>query len=125
MNALKRLAGMLVQEERAIPLARPSWFKSLFLGAIGRAGALALAFVLAPLLFVAAAVTLAGIQPLAGVLLDILLVGIVREVSGERGKCRTGDALRGGGVQSGHRAAQQAGKRRCEHEGVLVDLHVN
>src|SRR5277367_1125490 len=31
MNALKRLAGMLVQEERAIPVVRLSWFNRYFL----------------------------------------------------------------------------------------------
>jgi hypothetical protein len=71
------------------------------LGAIGRAGAFAFTGVLAPLLLIAAPVTLAGVQPLASVLFDVFLDGIVRDVSRNRGRRRTGATLRGGCVQSG------------------------
>src|SRR5258706_16449417 len=99
----------------------------LLLGAVGCAAALPFTGILAfaPVIArLAAAFALTRVFAFAGVL--FLLVGIhrSRKLAGLRGKCRVGAARRRSGVQACHRAAEQAGEGRCEHQGVLANLHV-
>src|SRR5712671_4171354 len=99
----------------------------LLLGAVGCAAALPFTGILAfaPVIArLAAAFAFAGILAFAAVL--FLRVGIrrSRKLAGVRGKCRLGAARCRSSVQTCHRAAQQAGEGRCEHQGVLANLHV-
>src|SRR5260370_34803035 len=94
----------------------------VLLGAVGGAGALAFARVLAFATVVArlpAPFALAGIFTLAGVL---FLLVVKAGSGGLSGKMAGGGHRRarvarcsGGSVQTGHRAAQQAGKGRRQH----------
>src|SRR5216683_3625449 len=115
---------------RRVRGSSPFWARPesvlLLLGTVGRAAAFAFARVLAfatVVVRLAAALSLAGILSFAGML---VLVGVRRggKLTGVRGKGRVG-AVRGSSVHTGHRAAQQAGEGRCEHQGVLANLHVS
>src|SRR5258708_35314053 len=105
--------------------ARPNSRLLLLLGAVSCTAALAFAGVLAFAAVVARfapTFALTGILAFAGML--VLLVG-VRSGRNLSSECCWVGAVRGrSSVQAGHRAAQQAGEGRCQHQGVVTNRHV-
>lgn len=88
------------------------------LGAVGRAAALALAAILAPVLSIAAALAFAVILALAGVFGQVLLAGVLRGGAGEQKRVRADGAVRGYrlSVEPSSGSAHQSGEGcgQCE-----------